>query len=238
MNMVDDTSFEQEIHDFFKGAQQGLAIWRQASAILDLHIARRFNFFHSIKFNENRMSDVLAFLLRPDQAHGQGELFLREFLVDVKGQSDTNMAWWPTSDCSYVRVEREVGTNEERKIDIVIAFDGDQMAIAIENKPWVGSTDLERQLNDYANYLRSVYGECFKLIYLTPNGEDPSRNSIDPTEREELARRGQFANAAIRKWAGDNGWLKRAEDEIKAERVRWFVSDFRKALIENLPAEE
>ena len=26
------------------------------------------------------------------------------------------------------------------------------------------------------------------------------------------------------------GWLKRAEDEVKAERVRWFVSDFRKAL--------
>ena len=37
---------------------------------------------------------------------------------------------------------------------------------------------------------------------------------------------------------GDNGWLKRAEDEVKAERVRWFVSDFRKALIESLPVPE
>ena len=236
--MVGDTNLKQETHDFFEGAKQGLAIWRQATAVLDLHLARRFNFFHSIKFNENRMSDVFAFLLRPDQAHGQGELFLREFLVDVKGQSDTNMAWWPTSDCFHVRVEREVETNGKRKIDIVIAFDGDQTAIAIENKPWVGSTDLERQLNDYAKYLKSKYGECFKLIYLTPNGEDPSRNSIDPTEREELARKGQFANASIRKWAGDNGWLKRAEDEVKAERVRWFVSDFRKALKESLPVQE
>ena len=28
------------------------------------------------------------------------------------------------------------------------------------------------------------------------------------------------------------------KSEVKAERVRWFVSDFRKALIESLPAQE
>ena len=37
---------------------------------------------------------------------------------------------------------------------------------------------------------------------------------------------------------GPKCWLNRAENEVKAERVRWFLSDFRKALIESLPAQE
>ena len=37
---------------------------------------------------------------------------------------------------------------------------------------------------------------------------------------------------------GPEGWLKRSEGEVEAERVHWFVSDFRKALIESLPTQE
>ena len=35
-----------------------------------------------------------------------------------------------------------------------------------------------------------------------------------------------------------NKTMKRAEGEVKAERVRWFLPDFRKALIESLPEPE
>ncbi len=229
------TNLKQETHDFFKGAKQGLAIWRQATAILDLHLARRFNFFHSIKFNENRMSDVFVYLLNPEGAHGQGELFLREFLSDV------SMERLPESGWSHVRIDREETTtqiNRSRRIDIEIAFriDDDWIAIAVENKPWAG--DQDQQLSDYARHLESMYKGRFKLIYLTPNGETPSEYSIKREKREELENAGKLVNASIRKWANDNGWLKRAESEVKAERVRWFVSDFRKALIESLPAQE
>ena len=123
-----------------------------------------------------------------------------------------------------------------RSIDIEIAFriDDRWSAIAIENKPWKESTDRNQQLNDYAEHLKSKYNERFKLIYLTPGGKDPSEESITYKKRKELTKNGQFAKASIQDWA--NGWLKRAEDKVKAERVRWFVSDFRKAL--SLPAEE
>ena len=43
---------------------------------------------------------------------------------------------------------------------------------------------------------------------------------------------------SIQHWASDDGWLKRAEDGVKAERVRWFVSDFRKALADEFPAQK
>lgn len=234
--MAGDTNLKQETRRFFEGAKQGLAIWQQATANLDLHLARRFTFFHFIALDENRMSDVFAYLLNPDETHGQGELFLREFLSDVP------LKWLPESDWSRVSIGREVITsrieNWNRRIDIEIAFqiDDSWVAIAVENKPWAG--DQDQQLSDYARHLESMYEGRFKLIYLTPKGEDPSEYSITREEREQLENEGKLANALIRKWAGDNGWLKRAENEVKAERVRWFVSDFRKALIESLPAQE
>ena len=233
--MVGDTNLKQETRRFFEGAKQGLAIWQQATANLDLHLARRFTFFHFIDLDENRMSDVFAYLLNPDENHGQGDLFLREFLSDVP------LEWLPESDWSRVRIGREVITsrieNWNRRIDIEIAFRiaDSWAAIAVENKPW--AEDQDQQLSDYARHLESMYDGHFKLIYLTPNGEDPSEYSIKREKREKLENAGKLANASIRKWANDNGWLQRAENEVKAERVRWFVSDFRKALIESLPAE-
>ena len=179
------------------------------------------------------MSYVFAYLLDPNETHGQGDLFLRKFLEDVAPN------WLPNNCWSSVSVRTEVLTTRikrNREIDIVIAFDDNQRAIAIENKPWEGSTDLDQQLSDYARHLESMYKGRFKLIYLTPKGEDPSECSITREEREQLEKEGKFAKASIQKWA--DGWLKRAEGEVKAERVRWFVSDFRKALLESLPAQQ
>ena len=46
-----------------------------------------------------------------------------------------------------------------------------------------------------------MYEGRFKLIYLTPKGEDPSEYSITLEEREQLENEGKLANASIRKWA-------------------------------------
>ena len=234
--MLTDPNLKQEIRRFFEGANQGLDILRPVVVELDRHLAKRFNFFHSIKFDENPISDVFAYLLNPDETHGQGDLFLREFLADVKDLSDTNIDWWPISSWSYVYVAREMKTTrieKECKIDIVIAFDRGGAAVAIENKSR-GAQDLPQQLCNYARHLESIYEKHFKLIYLTSDGKkDPSEVSITPEKRKDLEEEGQFVKASIQKWA--DGWLKRAEDEVKAERVRWFVSDFRRAL-KSLPA--
>ena len=237
--MNNDTNTEQEIRRFFKGAKQGCDILKPVVVELDRHLARRFNFFYAIDFfdsipskKEDRISYVFAYLFDLNEAHGQGDLFLRKFLEDVAPN------WLPNNCWSSVSVRTEVLTTRikrNREIDIVIAFGGDQRAVAIENKPW--AADQDQQLSDYARHLELMYGKkCFKLIYLTPNGEPPSddSNSIDPREREDRENKGQLGYASIQDWAGNNGWLKRAENEVKAERVRWFVSDFRKALIESL----
>ena len=225
----------RKISQFFEGVGDRLEILTQYRVEVEAHLARRFSFFHFIDFDENRMSDVFAYLLDPNETHGQGSLFLEEFLKDV------HVKWLPEGGWSRIRVGREVPTTKIenwRRIDIEIAFqiDDGQAAIAIENKPWAG--DQDQQLSDYARHLELMYDERFKLIYLTPNGEKPSEASITPEERKKRKDENQLAYASIRNWASDDGWLKRAEDEVKAERVRWFVSDFRKALIESLPVQE
>ena len=238
-----DTRLRQETPRFFEGAKQGLNVLRPVIIELDRHLARKFNFFHSIAFfgsiplkREDRMSNVLAYLLDPDETHGQRDLFLGKFLKEV------NVDWLSGSSWSLASIGREVRTtqieNWSRRIDIEIAFqiDDGPAAIAIENKPW--AKDKHLQLSDYAQHLELMYEGRFKLIYLRPEVEKPSKDSITCKEREKLEKEGKLDYASIQKWAGDNGWLKRAEDEVKAEQVRWFVSDFRKALIESLPAEE
>lgn len=183
--MVSDMNLKQEALRFFEGAKLGLDALRPAVVELDRHLARRFNFFHSIRFDENPISDVFAYLLNPDETHGQGELFLREFLVDVKDLADVVVDWWPVSSWSCVRVDREMVTTrikKECKIDIVIAFDCDRTAIAIENKAR-GAKDQPQQLCNYAKHLGKQY-KHFRLIYLTPDGKrDPWEDSITCEER-------------------------------------------------------
>ena len=243
------TWIRQETPRFFEGARQGLHALRPVVIELDRHLARKFNFFHAIAFfdslkAEDRMSYVLANLLDPDETHGQQDLFLTAFLSHLRENEKTQPAMKRIlpdgSNQSHVRVSREARTihidSQNRRIDIEISMrvDGNQVGIAIENKPW--ARDQDNQLSDYAKELHERYGEDFMLIYLTPDERDPAPNSIPCEERKKLSDKGQLANASIREWA--DGWLKGAEDEVKAEQVRWFVSHFRKALKESLPEPE
>ena len=71
VKMVSDMNLEQEIQRFFEGAKQGLDVLRPAVVELDLHLARKFDFFRFINLDENRMSDVFAYFFDPDETHGQ-----------------------------------------------------------------------------------------------------------------------------------------------------------------------
>ena len=187
------------------------------------------------------MSDVLAYLLKSQETHGQQDLFLTAFLNHLRDNEETRSALnriLPDGSNGFqVRVTREAPTTHieaSKWIDIEICMHVEEgrAGIAIENKPW--ASDQDKQLSDYADHLESKYQGRFNLLYLTPNGDDPSCNSIKPEKREKLKAERKLANASIKDWTSDEGWLKRAEDGVKAERVRWFVSDFRTALKESL----
>jgi hypothetical protein len=137
-----------------------------------------FNPLTFFEIDENKMSELLAFLLNPKANHGQGDIYLREFCnhfgIDENFQN--------------VFIETEHVTDKNRRIDIFIQIN--ESYIVIENK-YNWAADQENQLNDYFEYARNknpqFSGQNVYCFYLTPNnGKAPSPESIDKIPPDNL----------------------------------------------------
>ena len=233
-----DTRLRQETPRFFEGAQQRLDILGKASVVIDRHLARRFSTFRYIHLDENRMSDVLADLLRPDSAHGQGDLFLVALLKHLRDDEATQLGMKrilpDDSNWSHPLVYREASTthidNRRRRIDIEISMnvDGRLVGIGIENKPGEGFPP--GQLNAYAENLNKKYKGQYLLLYLTPDRKRPPPESLSSVRRTKLEEEGRFACVSLVDWA--RGWMQEAQNQVKASYVQQFVGDFRQVLLQ------
>lgn len=142
-------------------------------------LARRFNALRvlGVQHGELRHSNVLAWLLTPDESHGFGDRFLRRWLLRVIYESDiardkvphlVNVAAQPFS---FVRI-----TREWRNIDVLVELElpNDQRwVIAIENK--VNAKQSSKQLERYRKLVDEAFaGAAFQiLVFLTVTGDSP-----------------------------------------------------------------
>lgn len=132
-----------------------------------------FNLFDVLKISkaEIRHSNMLGWLLDPNENHGIGEAFLKavvqEMVVkDTDGRYDVFQTL--LLDFYSFTVYREW-----KNIDILLVSDQDKFLIAIENK--IGAHEHSNQLNRYRTILEADYPEYRKMfIFLTPDGDDPS----------------------------------------------------------------
>ncbi len=141
-----------------------------------------FNIFEAVGAvrSELRHSDFLAFMLSPNERHGVGENFLKFLLKEalLTSGSTTSTAEIDVEDMHNTDVQREwtgEWDNKVRKIDILLL--NPHFAIAIENK--INISESEDQLSSYSQILRREYGHNGRkiiMIYLTPEGEEPSQN--------------------------------------------------------------
>ena len=69
---------------FFQGLQVGLKSLKEVRGIYDERVAFEFNSINFFKPNENKISEILAFSLNPNEAHGQKDKFLNAFLERFK----------------------------------------------------------------------------------------------------------------------------------------------------------
>lgn len=133
----------------------------------------KFNLFDVLKVsrNEIRHSNVLGWLLDPNENHGMGDAFLKGVLQrmaenDSDGRYDVFKVL--RSDMYSFSVYREW-----KNIDILLVSSEEKLVIAIENK--VGSHEHSNQLNRYREILENDYDGYKRLyVYLTPDGEEPS----------------------------------------------------------------
>lgn len=135
-----------------------------------------FNVFSilGLSSDETRLhSAMIAELLNPKGAHGQGTLFLNEFLqiFDLEICLDVNSV--------VVEVEYTIGNISKDKhsggrIDILIK-DAACSGIIIENK--IDACDQPFQLLRYHNFAKQCLSK-FAIIYLTKDGKEASSESV------------------------------------------------------------
>ena len=132
-----------------------------------------FNLFDVLRASrtEIRHSNVLAWLLNPLENHNLGDSFIRMLCQEfVKGQQNINKDSMQLllMDFYSFSVYREW-----KNIDILMVSDEEKIVIAIENK--IGSHEHSNQLRRYKDTLTKEFPQYKKiLIYLTPDGEEPS----------------------------------------------------------------
>ena len=128
------------------------------------------------------------------------KLFL-EFMNDkFKNKIDLNNINWKKSviDKEYVvKVEKEDKTTN-RRIDLIICYNDKEksFAVIIENKTKRRTGDQDSQIKDYYDKISKEYNNNVYAIYLTPEGKEPSENSL-PEEyykKENGKLYGKFAN--------------------------------------------
>ena len=132
------------------------------------------NIFDVLKITntEIRHSNILAWLLDPNENHGIGDSFLKNFITKLVQRSSDDMCN-PFNvllqDFYTYQVYREANN-----MDIVLLSKEEKTAIIIENKIW--SSESPHQLNKYLEQSHIDYGDCKNLIYafLTPEGYDSS----------------------------------------------------------------
>ena len=129
--------------------------------------APNFNLFQILEVEGMEVSThsaFLAHLLNPTEAHAQGDLFLRRFLLELGHQELASFDGWITS--------KEVPFKGGR-LDIVLQSAKAGAIIVVENK--IGTEDHPNQLIAYRKWLDTLSRKkAFKtriLLYLTPTGE-------------------------------------------------------------------
>jgi hypothetical protein len=181
----------------------------EARKMYAYRLAPEFSPFDFIQPDESRLSSILAWLLNPKGKHSQGGRFLR-LMFDRLGFN------WPLEFFEQAKVETEAQIQGGR-IDILITARGH--ALAIENKPW--ASDQKTQLSRYFAHLDKLGMANKCLVYLTPEGQDPTVDSICEEERRKRIDDGQLYLLSYCKDIVE--WLAKCRGECEADRVSVFV---------------
>ncbi|MBW2600065.1 MAG: PD-(D/E)XK nuclease family protein [Deltaproteobacteria bacterium] len=138
-----------------------------------------FNIFETLKseYTEVKHSNVIAWLLDPQENHGLASYFIRQFFKFVVS---TNRIHFSSAEFSLVDFElfsyRNVAVRREWKnidILIVVTEHDKKIVIALENK--IKSSEHSDQLRRYRSIVEREFGDFTRFyIYLTPDNLIPS----------------------------------------------------------------
>lgn len=208
---------ETRLQKFLRDMQVPIAHAHRRRLAEERKEATRFNVFDLMEPDENKLSDVLADLVDPRGQHGQGELFLRLLLAELKMD-------WSTKFLASANVEREAATyalsKRRRRIDILVEAG---FMLAIENKK--DSPEQPHQVRDYLAHLARCAAsnrQPYALIYLTPDSHSPPSLTAGALQAKRAAR--QFVCWGYPREL--RRWLELCLRECQAAKVQHFLADF------------
>lgn len=160
----------------------------------------------NIENREIYHSRFLADLLNPKGKHNHGSQFLEIFLKDILKLSINSELLHNTI------VTTEEVTNYG---NLDISLKNKDFYIIIENKVWAG--DQEAQLYRYSN--TSFNGRSPQLVYLTPNGVPPSKNSLGNLINEEDVLKISYKQHII-------NWIENCKKNLQNENIHNILSQY------------
>ena len=135
---------------------------------------RTFNPFHVLRYSdyEIRHSNVLAWLLQPDETHGIGGAFIKAFTAalndEAKGQGIRPVPAPSDFEADNIKVQRELDY-----VDITLFFENERAVVAIENKIGETAPEHAEQVRGYEKTLREKYRGKYDVrsVLLTTSSE-------------------------------------------------------------------
>ena len=180
---------------------------------------RTFNPFHVLRYSdyEIRHSNVLTWLLQPDETHGLGGAFIRDFttaLNDEARRQGIHPVPVPSSfEADNIRVERELDY-----VDITLFFKKEGTVVAIENKISETAPEHAGQVRGYEETLREKHHSKYHTI----------QSVLLTTSREPGASGGDFIHMS---WALVHDIVDSIRERGRfqseeGERVRAFLAHY------------
>lgn len=195
---------------------------------------------------ETKHSQILGFLLNPRETHGQGGLFLKLFLQELRiigEKDDINPNDW------IIEVEKR--SNSRDQIDILIQSHCLEVSIVIENKS-NGAEDRPYQLYRYwesaiynfhnENKEKSLDPKYSRVVYLPKNGtpslqtrtrmkdyKEPYPEVLELEDKElELDKQKGKIISCWTYYKEIRDWLEKCVNEIKGENhiIKHFIKNY------------
>ncbi len=140
----------------------------------------QFNSFRILRIEqaEIRHSNVLAWLLTPDESHGLGSHFLRRFLSRLLLENEGVEVSLTPSQVELMPLDDVEVRREWRNIDLLVIIEKGRWCLLIENK--VSSRESEGQLVKYREVVQKELPSCEIVpVFLTLEGDEPSKAGVD-----------------------------------------------------------
>lgn len=213
---------ELDIKNFFSIAETKINLTEKVKNYYGKEVAPNFNSFDFWWIDENKVSEIIAFFLNPDERHEQGDIYLRHFL------NKFDLSFFRFNKNDKILVQCEFTTYNGRRIDIIVYKNDFEQVLAIENKIYVETADQRNQIKDYLDYLTKKSKKNFCLIYLSPQNKTVSLDSISIEDREKYINENKLKlltyEEQMIECISDFGNL------TQNIRVKSFLNDFEKKL--------